>query len=204
MPPRRRTDRDPSEDRELLLRAAAGDSAAFETLFARHRDGLQAFLLRRLRSQAEAEDALSLTFFKAWRARATFRGQTTGKVWLYQIANRVVLDTLRRYRLDARKLEVETREYQVMPPGAGHCVDPLTAMLTDERVTSTRRAVRDACRRLSPQQRELLDLYYFDGRSYQEISSLLGIPYTQVRGRLHRIRGLLRRDLVNRQQFQLA
>src|SRR5688500_11607267 len=87
-----------AEDAELLRRAGEDDRAAFEALFRRHRDGLQGYLYRKLRSQEDAEDATALTFSKAWRARASFRGATSGKAWLYQIATNVALDFLRARR----------------------------------------------------------------------------------------------------------
>jgi RNA polymerase sigma-70 factor (ECF subfamily) len=95
------------EDRELLLRSAAGDSSAFSDLFQRHRSGLEGFLYRKLRSREEAEDAVTVTFAKAWRAREAFRGNASGKAWLYQIATRVALDILRRRRRRPAEQELD-------------------------------------------------------------------------------------------------
>src|SRR4051812_31244401 len=83
-------------DRSEAERPSADRS--FEVLFRQHQDRLQSFLLRRLRSREDAEDALMQTFYQAWRARERFRGETSVKQWLYGIAGRVSIDFLRGRR----------------------------------------------------------------------------------------------------------
>ena len=179
------------------------DRAVFEALFQRHREELHWFLYRKLRNAEDTEDAVSLTFFKAWRAWNGFRGEASYRNWLYQIGNRVVLDMLRARR--SRPVEHPLLEghpdLNALPDGGP---DPTENVLEEERVTELRDAVHRAVNRLSPVERRLLSLYYFEGYKYEEISSLLGIPYTKVRGRLHRIRQTLRRDLTDRQCWQPA
>jgi RNA polymerase sigma-70 factor (ECF subfamily) len=191
-----------ADDQELLLRSAAGHGEAFQSLFARHRDGLQGFLFRKLHSHEEAEDALVLTFCNAWRARESFRGDASGKAWLYQIATRVALDLLRRHRrhpeqeLDARP-ELARASDPELP-------DPVALVLERDRDASTRHALGQAISRLPREEAALLRLFYFDGRSYDEISALLGVSRSRIRGRLHRIRMRVRKDLVERQRWQPA
>ena len=192
------------EDNILLCRAAAGDSTAFEQLFERHRKSLHGYLLRRLRSQVEAEDAVSLTFLKAWRARESFRGDTSGKAWLFQIATRVALDVLRRTRRRPMEASLEVLPPDFRPSGPGDEVDPEQVVLSEEYEADRNRALAAAIHRLPQREQDLLRLYYFDGHSCEEISTLLGIPYGRVRGRLNLIRGRIRRDLVLRQQWSPA
>lgn len=184
-------------------RSAAGDPAAFETLFQRHRDELHWFLLRKLGSTEDAEDAVTLTFYKAWRAWETFRGDASERTWLFQIGLRVVLDILRMRR--SRPVEHPLVDgHPDLPVTLDDLPDPAERVLEAERVTELREAVHNALARLSPVERRLLSLYYFEGRKYDEISALLDIPYTKVRGRLHRLRQVIRRDLIERQSWQPA
>lgn len=193
-----------AEDQELLARSAADDGEAFNALFQRHRDGLQGFLFRKLRSHEDAEDAVTLTFCNAWRARASFRGAASGKAWLYQIANRVALDMLRGRRRRAPEQELDLREPDLLNVEEPEPMDPLALVMNAEHAAEIRTAVGQALERLASDERSLVRLFYFDGRNYDEISSLLGISRSQVRGRLHRIRGRVRRDLVDRQCWQPA
>jgi len=192
------------EDAVLLRRAAEGDPAAFEALFERHRKSLHGYLLRRLRNQAETEDAVAVTFLKAWRARESYRGNTSGKAWLFQIATRVALDILRRARRRPAEIALDVLPPDVHPLGPDDEVDPEQVVLDRENEIVRNRALAAAIHRLPPREQHLLQLYYFDGRSCEEISTLLGIPYGRVRGRLNLIRGRIRRDLVLRQQWSPA
>lgn len=188
-----------ADDQDLLRRSAEDDRTAFEALFQRHRDGLQGFLYRKLRRQEDAEDAVVLTFCNAWRARSSFRGNASGKAWLYQIAMRVALDMLRRRRRHPAEQELDARQPDLLQAIDEDPVDPIEMMMETERVVGARAAVRQALDRLPADERQLLHLFYFDGYNYDQISDLLGVSRSQVRGRLHRIRGRVRRDLLHRQ-----
>ncbi|MFN3652738.1 MAG: RNA polymerase sigma factor [Armatimonadota bacterium] len=191
-----------SDDRNLLLRAARGDAEAFTALFQRHRAGLQGYLYRKLRSADEAEDAVALTFLKAWRARESFRGSCPGKSWLYQVATRVALDLLRRRQRRPSELELDGGDAELPDLDlADDSLDPAGHFLERERVLETGRAVRGAVDRLAPEDRRLLALFYFEGYDYSQISSILGVSRSQVRGRLHRIRGRLRHELEGSSQL---
>lgn len=190
------------EDVELLRRSAAGDAAAFDALFRRHRSGLLGFLLRRLRRPEEAEDALSITFAKAWRARHSFRGSGGVKSWLYQIAARVAVDHLRgRKRRPEAELDAEPATALELPDDAP---DPLATLLDHEQEAEIRSALSAAIHRLREDERSLVRLFYYDAYNYDEIGALLGVSRSQVRGRLHRLRLRLRHDLQERQRLSLA
>lgn len=185
-----------ADDLSLMRDAAAGNAEAFATLFHRHRDGLQGFLFRRLRQREEAEDALTLTFYKAWRARASFRGECPGKSWLYQIAARVALDSLRQRRPESLDLLGSEEDWTGIADDV--VLDPEDCVVDAEHRRETCGAVRDAMGRLAPDEQELVRLHYFDGCDYNEIGQRVGITRSQVRGRLHRIRERMRRDLMTR------
>src|SRR3954463_1506742 len=83
-------------DAELWSRPAAGDSFAFETLFARHANAIFAFCLRRTGDRGAAEDLMSTTFLHAWRRRTDMDPGTVGPLpWMYGIAANLVRRHLR-------------------------------------------------------------------------------------------------------------
>jgi RNA polymerase sigma-70 factor (ECF subfamily) len=190
----------PEEDHDLLLRSASDDGEAFNALFERHRDRLQGFLYRKLGSREEAEDAVSLTFCNAWRARGSFKGHASGKTWLYQIANRVALDMLRRRRRHPPEEELDARPVDSLG-AAEESSEPMNAILSAEWTAETQKAVHQAISRLVPEQQRMLTLYYFDGHSHEEIGRMMGLTPSRVKGRLHLIRDRIRRDLVVRQRW---
>ena len=79
----------PIEPADLLPRARAGDTAAFDRLVAPHRRQLHAHCYRMLGSPADADDALQETLLAAWRGLAGFESRSTLGTWLYRIATHV-------------------------------------------------------------------------------------------------------------------
>lgn len=177
------------------------EEAAFTSLFFRHRDDLQRYLYRKLGNLEEAEDAVSLTFCNAWRARGSFRGQASCKTWLYQIATRVALDVMRRRRRRPVEQDLEDPESDLAQVPGDETHEPERVLLDAEQQDLTREAINQAIARLSPESRKLVQLYYFNGYNYDQISSELGISYGKIRGRLHLIRERLRRDMMHRQRW---
>ena len=80
---------------DLVDRARAGDGQAFGELVGPYRRELQVHCYRILGSGLDAEDALQETLLAAWRGLPGFEGRCSVRVWLYQIATRRCLNTLR-------------------------------------------------------------------------------------------------------------
>jgi RNA polymerase sigma-70 factor, ECF subfamily len=83
-------------DEQLVDAATGGDEAAFAQLVERHRHELEVHAYRMLGSLEDAEDALQEAFLRAWKARATYRRQSTFRAWLYQITTNACLRILER------------------------------------------------------------------------------------------------------------
>src|SRR5215470_10740723 len=76
----------PSATEAQIVRAAtAGDRAAFTQIVERHRSELQVHAYRMLGSLEDAQDALQEAYLRAWTGRATYRGESTFRAWLYRI-----------------------------------------------------------------------------------------------------------------------
>jgi len=76
---------------DWLLRARAGDAAAFDRLVAPYRHRLHVHCYRMLGSPFDADDALQETLLAAWRGLAGFESRSTLGTWLYRIATNVCL-----------------------------------------------------------------------------------------------------------------
>jgi RNA polymerase sigma factor (sigma-70 family) len=81
-------------DRRLATLAADGHDRAFEAIVERYRRPLQRYL-RRLLSEALAEDVLQATFVRAWQALRAGTDVRELRPWLYRIAHNQALNTLR-------------------------------------------------------------------------------------------------------------
>ena len=81
-------------DRRLVALAADGHDRAFEAIVERYRRPLQRYL-RRLLSEALAEDVLQASFVRAWQALRAGTDVRDLRPWLYRIAHNQALNTLR-------------------------------------------------------------------------------------------------------------
>jgi RNA polymerase sigma-70 factor (ECF subfamily) len=164
----------------------AGETPAFEELFARLAPRVHGFFLRSFREGAVADDLLQVTFMKVHRARSQYRKDLRVAPWLFAIAARVRLDELRRrLRLPedadeealARADEKLSRE--VTPPPDGDVAA----------------AVRRALDALPESQRTVIHLHRYEELTFAEIAQVLGTTTGAVKLRAFRGYETLRETL---------
>jgi RNA polymerase sigma-70 factor (ECF subfamily) len=170
-------------DEELMAAYIAGDRAAFDQLFERYAPRLLRVLARQLASADEADDLLQQTFLQLHRSRHDFRPGAEVRPWLYTIALNLKREYFRRRkRRPQSELRLDGyRDPQVAPHGA-------------ERVDAAR-ALQRAFADLSPDQREVIELHWFEGFGFPEIAELVGANLNTVKVRAHRGYQVLRRVL---------
>ncbi|WCL49629.1 RNA polymerase sigma factor [Leptospira sp. GIMC2001] len=81
---------------ETLLKATQGDINAFQELFSEFQGQLKSFLYRLTTDRNDAEDYTHETFIKAFEKLSTFRGESSLKTWVFQIATNLVYNELKR------------------------------------------------------------------------------------------------------------
>jgi len=172
-------------DADLVRRTLDGDQTAFGLLVVRYQRRIAALISRYRLDAATIEDLTQEAFIKAYRGLAQFRGESTFFTWLARIA----LNTTKTH-LSNRRLQVAT----VDPADTEDEFDPLAAIASDDSTVGTvaSRQIADmieaAMAEMSPDLGEALTLREIDGKSYQEIAELLGIPLNTVRSRIFRAR----------------
>lgn len=88
---------DSPSDESLLARYRSGDGAAFEALYARHRQGLYRFLVS-LSNKAElAEEIYQETWLSLIRSATQPQGRASFRTWLFQIARNRLIDYWRKH-----------------------------------------------------------------------------------------------------------
>ncbi len=168
----------------LVEAAAAGDPDAFGALFDRYYVPVHRFVAARVGRPSDAEDLAQLVFVKALEAlpRYEARGIPFGG-WLFRLARNVVIDHVRTRREHATLDIVTERSSEDASP------DDL-AVLRQEMDS-----VAHALRRLTPEQREAIELRFFAGLSAKEAAEVMGRQEGTVRGLQFRAIAALRRDL---------
>ena len=168
-------------DADLVRRATAGDTRAFEVLYRRHAGRVHGAVWRLSgMSEARAQELTQEAFVRAWQKLASFRFESAFSTWLHRLAVNVALMDLR-----ARDPEdnVETDLLEA-------AMDPVTPFCAGERADLER-----AVAQLPPRARAVLVLHDVEGWKHEEIGRELGMAVGSSKAQLHRARGLLRRKL---------
>jgi RNA polymerase sigma-70 factor (ECF subfamily) len=154
------------------LRLARRDESALEDAYAAYGASLLAYA-RRYVGPDEAEDVLQRTFLDAWRCAARYKSSERFSTWLFTIAHRRAVDTLRSRR--HRVIDVEAARDLVGEDGRE----------TIERFAEAAE-VRAALDRLPDHERLVLDLAYYAGLTQREIADRLDLPIGTVKARASR------------------
>jgi len=169
-----------ADERRLIARAQSGDAAAFSGLVERHQARAYALALRILRSGPDAEEVAQDAFVRAWTSLPAFRGESSFATWVYRIVARRAFDraqVLKNRR--ARERAEETLPEHAAPEGADD--DSRRAALLQRLVGG-----------LTPAQRAAVTMFYYEGRSVEQVASQLGMPENTVKTHLLRARAALR------------
>ncbi len=163
----------------LLSRIAARDALAMHELYDLYHRRLARFLMRLTPRYDLAEEVINDTFWVVWQHAADFRGASLLSTWIFGIAYRRALKTLKRARPDLTAEDTEAPE-QVEEPW-------LQAEL--------REWLGVALDKLPQEQRMVLELAYHIGHSCEEIAVIMECPVNTVKTRMfharRKLKGLL-------------
>jgi RNA polymerase sigma-70 factor (ECF subfamily) len=171
--------RDVRSDEELMTAYVAGDQAAFRELFDRFAPMLLRLIRRQVRGLADAQDLVQQTFLQLHRARLDYQAGLKVRPWIVTIAMNLRRDHLRRR---GNRLG-ETADPDTLP-------DPRPA--PDDDVAPR---VRAALATLPADQREVIELHWFEELAFAEIGAVVGAREGAVRVRAHRGYAKLRQAL---------
>lgn len=178
-----------AEDDQLIMRVAAGDRRAFETLYDRYAATVFGVTMKMLGDRELAEDAVQEIFWRVWKRAASFDRSRAFAPWLFGIAHNYCIDELRRRRVRPQQV-FEDEEHPILSDIPDEADVGEAAVLMDQR-----RIVREALDQLPEEQRQALLLAYFGGLTQQEIAQQLGNPLGTVKTRmrlgLQKLRALL-------------
>jgi RNA polymerase sigma-70 factor, ECF subfamily len=170
---------------ERFVEAAKdGDPEAFGALFDHFYAPVYRYVAARVGRPSDAEDLAQLVFVKALEAlpRYELRGVPFGG-WLFRLARNVVIDHVRTRR------EHVTLDIIIQQSTEDDGPDELAALRQDMD------SVACALRRLTPEQREAIQLRFFAGLSAKEAAIAMGRQEGTVRGLQFRAIAALRREL---------
>ena len=186
-------------ERELVSRARAGDTAAFEQLMLDNQDRVYTLCLRMTGNREDALDLAQETFLNAWRGLSSFQGNSSFSTWVYRLASNACIDFLRKRK---RRQQGESShslddEEAPLPEPA----DPRGSPEEELERRELRRAVERGLQALPDHHRQVLVMRELSGMSYQEIGAVLDLDLGTVKSRIARARLALKKFLVQEGNF---
>ncbi len=163
-----------NEDKDIALvtRIAEGDKAAFRTLFETYGERVFRYVYRMVNDEGQAEEVTNDVMLEVWKGAHKFEGRSKASTWVLGIARHLALNAIRGKQLVTVDLddspEADGRE---------------SAATVRDRDT-VKQKLRDALAKLSSDHREVVELAFFHGYSYQEVAEVMGCPENTVKTRM--------------------
>ncbi len=169
--------------KELLLAIRNGDESAFKELHDLYKEPAIRFCNSIIKDIEESENLIQEVFIKIWDKRVGINPDLNFNSYLFTIIRNRVYDYLKEVK---RNEFVKERywhnivEHQQSEPD-----------LKEERITNIKLAIND----LTEKRRRILQLNYEEGKSYEEIASLLNISKNTVKNQLVKTKQIIRTQL---------
>jgi RNA polymerase sigma factor (sigma-70 family) len=175
-------------DTEIIRKVLQGEQAFFAQLVERYQKYVFTLVLRFTDSREDAEEISQDVFVKAYRSLADFRGESKFSTWLYTVVRTSCITFLRKKRLDTISIDNERTSLQLEDRESG-----FTANTIEQK--SRHAMVGEAIRMLSPDDRQVITLFYKGEQSLEEIGRIMGLDPNTVKVKLHRARHRLKEKM---------
>ena len=171
------------EDEWIAVRCQLGERDAFDELIQRWQGPIWQYVRRLSEDDDVAQDIVQDIWLRVLRGIGRLRHPAKLRAWLFGIAHRTWIDTLRRkYAVVAADInEIDQHEH--------------SDLIVPEELEQELAAMEQELASLPTIEREALTLFYLRELSLHEIAQALEIPIGTVKSRLYRARRMLRREL---------
>jgi len=166
------------EDLELHRRLEAGDRDAFDELYRRYGGIAYGLAYRLTGQQILAQDVVHDAYLALWRAPEAFDpARGAFRTFFLSLVHHRAVDVIRR----EERLRARSERAANLDPLVGE--DPAEDVVDEAYLGVRSKEVREALATLSPEQRQVLELAYFGGRTQVRIAEEIGIPVGTVKTR---------------------
>ena len=169
---------------DLVRKAQAGDTEAFDELVSRFRNRVYGMIYNMVHNEQDAWDLAQDSFLKAWKSIGRFRGQSSFYTWIYRIVMNVTIDWLRKKQIAGGTEFDDQIGLNNIAPGAATApkgeMEP-AAKISDSEI---RQRIDEAISKLSPEHRTAIVMREIDGLEYTEIAEQMECSIGTVMSRL--------------------
>jgi RNA polymerase sigma-70 factor (ECF subfamily) len=173
-------------DAKIVRLVKDGHEGAFAELYHRYNSDIYNYTLRLVSNPGVADDLIQEIFVAVWQGLDNFKGNSSIKTWLFRIAHNKAMSWMRTYYKiqDVEQVESENLSQRPMPD-----VQSMLNWRAEK--------VQEALGQLSADHRAVVELFYFMGLSYKEISKITDCPVGTVKSRMSYALKNLNNILIN-------
>ena len=173
-------------DASLVARIAHGERAALHELYVKYYQRVLRFLYRMTGKLELAQEGVNDVMLVVWEKAGSFTGRSKVSTWIMGIAYRKGLKILEKSRRWSERFRtVDFQEWN----------EPSTSSSEHMEEVILKDLLARGLASLPPEQRAVVELTYYQGCSYQEISEIAGCPVNTVKTRMFHARAKLRKLL---------
>lgn len=177
--------------RLVKLAVESDDQKAYAELLHRYKESVFFMMMKMCNNKDDAEDLTIEAFGRAFKKLDQYSPDFAFSTWLFKIASNNAIDFLRRKKqkfsvsLDNRSESSEGADYSSNIKSA--TLDPEESFIKKQKIENIRVLVDN----LKPKYKEMIELFYFQELSHEEISQRLNLPIGTIKAQLFRARDLL-------------
>ncbi len=166
------------------------DQKAYAELLHRYRESVYFMMLKMVNNKDDAEDLTIEAFGRAFKKLDQYTPNYAFSTWLFKIASNNAIDFLRKKKMSnsiSLDTKVEDSDYDTSNLIRSTGPNPEEFYIKKQKVEM----VRGVIEKLKPRYRELVELFYFQELSHEEISERLNLPIGTIKAQLFRARDFL-------------
>ncbi|MDT0648738.1 RNA polymerase sigma factor [Autumnicola edwardsiae] len=176
-----------------IREAKGGSQAAFNYLMDTFWNDVYGFQLKKTRNEYEAEDISIQTFSKAFNKIDTFDENYSFSTWLIAISKNIHVDLIRKKKSSIRS-KTSTHDEDKVYAIADETPSIEDKLISEQNLAQLLRDIKE----LKPHYQQVINLRYFQEKSYKEIAESLDEPMNNVKIKLLRARKLLSEIIEDR------
>lgn len=180
-------------DNEIIESVLRGNTADFALLVDRYKDKANSLLKRILKNDMDAEEALQDSFLKAYKSLANFQNNSKFSTWFYRIVYNTGLTALSTKNRGLTQIEYTSGDEEVIENDLSMFYDEDDTKFSD--MNSTQEAISALVQQLPPKHSAVLNMFYLEDMTLEDISRVTGMTVANVKVVLHRSRNTLK-DLI--------
>lgn len=181
-------------DQELTLLLKDGDEPAFVELYNRYKLRILGNLIKLLRSEDLALELSQDLFLKIWDTRKQLDPEKSFRSYIFRISENMVMDFFRRA---ARDKKLQAQMILTQSDLYSHIEENLIQ-------TQESKRFEQVIAMLPPQRKQVFTLCKLEGKSYQEVSELLGISTSTVSDHLLKANRFLKAKINNNSPLAIS